>query len=466
LTLRFSRLGGEHSTLNEFSAIMSAVSQFGALGRWLIGSRHGVAAIAQTIATRFLLAGMNVGTGIITARSLGAAGRGELAAMTLWPMLVPSLLALGLPAAVRFCIRREPTRDKEFYSLAILAAAGLSILAFGVGVFAIPTWLHQYSSAVVRDAQICMIFAAQVMLNLIIAAMLEAIGDFKLANSVRLLSTLMTFFTLGALVLFHVMSPFLAALAYLAPPALAGLWAAWKLGGYFSLPAADPRPALRVLGSYSVRSYGIDILATLSLQLDQLLVVGFLSATAMGMYMVALNASRVLQILYTAVVTVVFPSASGLETGRIVAMVARAARVSTLIAVVFAAMLAALLPVLIPLFYGRSFTGSVHVGQLLMLEGVIGGLTYVLSQAFMASDAPGQVTVFQAVGFGTALPCMLVLMPRFGIMGAAIALLVATSVRLAFVLASFPLVLHVPVPNLMPRTEDFAIFRRVLAGRA
>lgn len=444
---------------------MGAVSQIGVLGRWLLRSRHGVAAIAQTIATRFLLAGINVGTGIITARSLGAAGRGELAAMTLWPMLVPSILALGLPSAVRYCVRREPHRKGEFYSLSLLAAGGLSVLAFAIGVFALPAWLHQYPAGVVRDAQICMIFALQVMLNLIITAMLEALGEFKLSNLVRLISTAAIFTALGVLAMFHAMTPFAAALAYLGPPALVSGWAAWRLREHFVLPLADPRPALRVLGSYSVRSYGIDILTTLSLQVDQVLVVGFLNAGAMGVYVVALNASRVLQILSAAVVTVVFPSASGLERPRIVAMVARAARVSTLLAALAGIVLAAALPVLIPLFYGRGFSGSVPIGQLLMLESVVGGLAYVLSQAFMASGIPGQVTAFQGVGFAVALPCMLVLVPRLGIMGAAVSLLIATSTRLAFVLASFPLILHVPIPRLLPMAEDFFVFRRVLAGR-
>lgn len=439
--------------------------QIGALGHWLARSRHGVAAIAQTIATRFLLAGLNVGTGIITARSLGAAGRGEVAAMTLWPALIPSLLALGLPSAVRYCVRREPERRAEFYSLAMIAAAALSLIAFVIGVVAIPLWLHQYSPGIIRDAQICMIFATQVMLNLIITAMLEALGEFKLSNLVRLTSTVAILLTLTALFALHAMTPFAAALAYLAPPSVVSLWAAWKLRTHFVLPSARVRSGFRALGSYSVRSYGIDILVTLSLQVDQVLVVGFLNASAMGFYVVALNASRVVQILFSAVVTVIFPSAAGLENPRIVAMVARAARVSTLLALAFGAVVAAALPLLIPLFYGRAFAASVQVSQLLMLEAVVGGLTYVLSQAFMASGNPGQVTAFQGVGFAVALPFMLVLVPRFGIMGAAISLLIATSTRLAFVLASFPLVLKLPVPSLLPVGEDFAIFRRVLAGR-
>jgi O-antigen/teichoic acid export membrane protein len=49
---------------------------------------------------------------------------------------------------------------------------------------------------------------------------------------------------------------------------------------------------------------------------------------------------------------------------------------------------------------------------------------------------------------------MLVLLPRFGLIGAAIALLVSTTCRLAFLLASFPMILKVPIPNLVPTSED------------
>jgi O-antigen/teichoic acid export membrane protein len=185
----------------------------------------------------------------------------------------------------------------------------------------------------------------------------------------------------------------------------------------------------------------------------------------MGLYVIALSSSRVLQILHSAVVTVVFPNASGLERDRAVGMVARAARISTLIATVFAAALAAALPFLIPLFYGRPYAGAVGVAQVLTLEALVGGLAYVLSQAFMASNRPGMVTAFQGLGFCVAVPCMLVLMPRFGLMGAAVALLISTCARLAFLLASFRMILHVPMPKLVPTAEDFVSFRRALAAR-
>jgi antigen flippase len=445
--------------------IGSGPAQFGAAWRWLLHSRHSAASIAQTVVARFLLAGMNIVTGIITARALDIKGRGEQSAMGLWPLLIPYLLTLGMATAVRYCVRREPERRSEYFTVAMSVGTAMSFVSIGVGVAFIPLWLHQYSSAVVRDAQFLMLFSPQVTLTLILTAMLETQGEFKRANSTRVMSTVFTLVALLVLAFTHVLNPFFATLTYLVPPLLTSAWAAWTLRAFFARRFFDPRPGLKVLGSYGLRSYGVDVLTTLSQQIDQVLVVGILSASSMGLYVIALSSSRVLQILHSAVVTVVFPNASGLEQGRAVGMVARAARISTLIATVFAAALIAALPFLIPLFYGRAYAGAIGVAQVLTLEALIGGLAYVLAQAFMASNRPGMVTAFQGLGFCVAVPCMLVLMPRLGLMGAAVALLISTSARLAFLLASFRMILHEPMPRLVPTAEDFLSFRRALATR-
>jgi O-antigen/teichoic acid export membrane protein len=370
-----------------------------------------------------------------------------------------------MATAVRYCIRRQPERSSELFTVAMLVTTVMSLVSIGVGVVFIPHWLHAYSDAVILQAQFMMLFAPQVALTLILTAMLETQGDFKLANSTRVISMVLTLASLLVMAFAHVLTPSLTTLTYFVPPMFTSAWVAWKLRAFFARRFFDPRPGLKFLGSYGLRSYGVDVLATLSQQIDQVLVIGLLSASAMGVYAIALSASRVLQLLHQAVVTVVFPNASGLEQDRIVVVVARAARVSTVIAAVCSAALAAALPILIPLFYGRAFAGAVAVAQVLTLEALIGGLVYVLAQTFMASNRPGLVTGFQGLGVCVAVPCMLLLMPHFGLLGAAISLLISTCARLAFLLACYPLVLHVPIPQLIPTADDLVSFRRALAAR-
>jgi O-antigen/teichoic acid export membrane protein len=457
------RFGSDRS-YDEF--LIAPLAHVCALGRWLLHSKHGVAAIAQTIATKILLAGISVGTGILTARTLNAGGRGEQSAMLLWPALLCYLLTLGFPTAIRYCIRKEPERRGEFFTVSMLVALALSGVAFMVGLAFIPIWLHAYSPSVVHSAQILMIFAPEVMLGLILVAMFETIGYFSTANSMRYVPALATLLLIAGLAILHEMTPFRSALAYLAPPVITGVWMTWALREHIVPRLFDPRPALKTLSSYGIRAYGIDILGALSAQVDQVLVIGFLSASEMGIYAVALAASRVLQILHTAVGTVLFPTASGIERERIVPMVGRATRVSGVIALIFAAMLIIAFPILIPFMYGSEFIEATHVAQVLTLEGLIGGTALVLSQAFMALGRPGLVTVLQGGGLAIAVPMMFLFLPRFGLIGAAMALVISTSARFVFILISFPLILRLPIPNLLPTLDDMAALLGALPRRA
>jgi antigen flippase len=440
----------------------AAGALFRGLGRMLFSASQGAAAVAQTTIARFLIVGINLCTGIITARGLGSAGRGEMSAIVLWPGFLAYVLTLGLPAAIRYWVRRDPERSAEFLTVSLGAALGTSLIAVVVGVAFIPVWLHNYSGEVVRLAQIMMFTAPEIMIALMLSGMMESLGRFSAANASRYVPTAMTLAILVVLLLAHAMTPFAAALAYTVPPVLAAFWMAWKLRAYITFRLFDPRPALRLLGSYGARSYGIDILSTLAAQIDQVLVIALLSASDVGVYVVALSASRVINVLHAAVVTVLFPSATGLAKEDVLAMVGRSARISTGIAAAFSIVLAAAYPVLFPLFYGHAFDAAVGVAQLLTLEALLIGLVVVLTQAFMALGRPGYVTALQALGLAIVLPAMLVLLPRFGLIGAALALLASTTFRLVLILLSFPLVLHVRVPELVPTRDDFARVRQAL----
>lgn len=426
------------------------------------GSR-GVGAVTLTLLARVLSTGGNFLTGVVSARALGTGGRGDMSAMLVWPTLLAYLLTFGIPSAIRYWVRREPERQSEFFTVSFVAATAASLIAIGAGVLLIPHWLHGYSTDVVRGAQILMAFSPEVMLALLLTAMLETLGQFNTANAARYLTVTLQLVTLVALVALHRLNPFTAALSYTSGPVLLAFWMLWHLRAHFVLRMFDPRPAVKLLMSYGIRSYGIDILNTISTQVDQVLVISFLSASDVGIYVVALNVSRVVNILHQAVIVVVFPTASGRGQDAVIELVGRSARVSSVVAVLFGAAFAAVLPLVLPLFYGGAFAPAIPVSQLLILEAVIGGLTSVLGQTFMALGRPGIVTGVQALGLATVLPLMVVLLPRFGLMGAALALVLSTTLRLACVLWSYPVLLGAGLPALLPTREDVRQLQRALA---
>jgi len=188
----------------------------------------------------------------------------------------------------------------------------------------------------------------------------------------------------------------------------------------------------------------------------------------MGTYVVALSLSRMLNAFHTAVVMVLFPRAVSRPPREVLDMTGKAVRMTTFLTTLSGAAIMLAGPRLLVFLYGPEYRGAAAILRILVVEVILTGATQVMSQAFMALSRPGVITALQAIGLLLTVPLMLVLVPRFGIAGAALSLLFSTCARFAFVLASFSRFLDLPRPGLLPRRADISflsneVFRRLRA---
>ena len=212
---------------------------------------------------------------MLVARTLEAHGRGIQAAISIWPVVLSGLFTLGIPSALRFRIPREPRRATEFLSIALIFAAGLGALAILVGVLFVPVWLSKYDASIVRFAQIMLFFIPGTLGLYMIGAFFEATGRFQQSNSIMYAPPASTLVALIVLATIHRVTPFTSTLAYFIPTNVLFLIRIWSLRSEIRIPSLDIRTAAATLTSYGVRAFGIDVLATLSTQVDQALVVRF-----------------------------------------------------------------------------------------------------------------------------------------------------------------------------------------------
>jgi O-antigen/teichoic acid export membrane protein len=217
------------------------------------------------------------------------------------------------------------------------------------------------------------------------------------------------------------------------------------------------RAMMKQILGYGVRSYGIDVLGTLALQVDQVLVVSLLSPSAMGSYVVVLSLSRMLNLFQNSVVMVLFPKAAGRSASEVVAMTGDAARISSLVTAVCGIFVCLTGPTLLRILYGSEYVAAAGALRILVIEVVLSGATFVLAQAFMALNHPGVVTVLQGLGLSLSIPMMLWLIPKYGIYGAAVSLLTSTTARLIFVCAGFKIFLKMKPPKLLPKLGDIRL---------
>lgn len=430
--------------------------------RWVWAGRTGTAATLQTLLAKLLVLAVNVATGIITARLLGPEGRGEQAAMIMWPQFLAFAMTLGLPAALLYNLKRYPEERSQLFCAAVQLSALLGVVATVTGIVFIPQWLPHYSPEVIRTAQWFMPTAMLALLSVTFMAVLEARGEFAIANHLRYLSPLGTLAILSGLALAGKLTPVTAALAYILPGLPVFFWLLTYLWHIFQPRWRGLGPSyLRLLG-YGLRSYGIDLLGTLSGQVDQALVISLLPPASMGMYAVALSLSRMLNVFHSSIVTVLFPKTAARPVAEVVALTGRAARASTALTFLAAVAVMQLGPVLLHWLYGSEYAGAVLVFRILLIEVVLSGTTWVLAQAFMALGKPGTVTILQGIGLGLSVPLMLILIPTRGLEGAGLALLASTAARLILLLASFPLILKVPPPALLITREDIFFLKKIL----
>lgn len=425
----------------------------------------GMAATVQTLLANILILGVNFGTGIITARLLGPTGRGEQAAIILWPQFLAYALTLGVPSAMLYNLRRYPERASQLLPAALLLVTFMGGVATAVGMLFVPGWLTEYSPQVVRFAQWTMLAAPLFLFYALFVDILRAREEFTLFNVVRYSQPLLTLLALILVISVHRLTPFSAALAYLLPSIPIVLWMSVRFWKLYQPTWRGLGSSFKYLTSYGSRSYGIDLLANLTLQLDRVLVVGLLSPAAMGLYVVALSLAQMIQVFGTAVVSVLFPKASGRTIEEATALVGRAARVSIAVTVLAAIGLTLLTPWALGLFYGQEYLDAIPVFRLLLFVVALDGATWVLAQTFMAVDRPGVVTVLQGVGFGLSIPLLLMLIPPYGLLGAGLALLLSNAARLIFVVVSYPVILKIRPPRLWPNRTDFATVVAALRGK-
>ncbi|MGB0064292.1 MAG: polysaccharide biosynthesis C-terminal domain-containing protein, partial [Terracidiphilus sp.] len=281
---------------------------------------------------------------------------------------------------------------------------------------------------------------------------------FSASNAIQILTPAVTLVGLVAFLGLHNFNPYTAAISYIAA-SVPAFWlmarrvrrvSAWRL-------RAPQSAAMKQILGYGLRSYGIDVLGTLALYVDQVLVIGLLEPSAMGSYVVVLSLSRMLNLFQTSVVMVLFPKSAGRPAEEVVAMTGNAVRISALATALCGIVVCAAGPSLLRIFYGGEYVAAAGALRILVIEVVISGATYVLAQAFMALGRPGVVTVLQALGLSLSIPLMLVLIPRWGIYGAAVSLLASTIARFLFVVVAFRVFLKIESPSLILNRDDLKL---------
>lgn len=378
-------------------------------------------------------------TSLLSAWALGPAGRGDLLVVMLWPPVCATLVTFGLTQAHRYWAAKDPDCVSMLFSNAILFSLIVGLAALALAELIIPHLVGQRSPEVMRLVRIYLLNIPAALLQFLMIALLEGARRFGWAGASRLI----TFAIQGAAYLVLWLAGHLT-VQTAALSAMAGQFAAMSLSVIAVSRELRPRwkPSWREWRSalnYGMRGYPGTVADFATLRMDQLLLGGLASSTAIGLYFVAVRLSEITAILAGSVADAVMPEVAASKHGeRADNLLARSLRLTiyTHLAVLVPLWLAA--PHILRFVYGESFHAAGGTLRILLFASVVLTAGGIAISGLNGFGHPGLSTIARTLSAIVTVVALLTLLPRYGIAGAAVASLMGYSVMM--VVAFFCLV--------------------------
>lgn len=386
---------------------------------------------ATTMAVGLAGQGLLFVTSVITARLLGPGDRGLLALAALGPTALTMVATLGVPVGVTYYLARteDPARAERYraaaVSLAVLLGLALSVL-YAVGLFFATPLLPEGGKAALW---LSLGAVGPLSVVTILTAIAQAAPGLRFFNILRLLPVL------GYALL-------LVVLVARGGTSLEAVTAVWVIAYVFALVvgavvlvgrrvpqvrglAREVRDIMR----YGLASY-VGALGSSDAQrlLEQAIVVVMLSPTDLGLWVVAVSPTLALSLPARNIRLLAFPDVartrSRLEADR---KVRRYFLLTAVLIGLLAAVIGASAVPLVTFVFGEEFRDAAFVVPLLVAATWLRAMRQSAADSLRAMGVPSPGTTGEGVSFLAAAVGLLMLLPKYGLVGGGWALLGAAS---------------------------------------
>ena len=393
--------------------------------------------VLHMLVTQGLARGVHIATGIVTARFLGPHDRGLYSLLLMIPQTLEVLLKLGIAPANVYMICREKMNLGHVVSNSVLLAFGLGavallILPFGgaLGEGILPNVDGWYLTVAV-------VIVPFYILSTYLTSILHALNRFAIANRQAVIGAVARLaLTFVALVLLGHGLP----AAFLVHVVIGVLASVWLLVAVRSLASPAFRPDLGVAAAtvkFGLKSHAHTLLTALHLRLDHFVIAWFLGPSEVAFYAIATHIAELISGIHRPASIVLYPRLASGEATRVHDMTITVCR-----HVLFLESLAGIALVLgskfmIGLLYGPAYLPA--VGPLLIvLPGILMlSLFNLLVRNFMSRNKQRITIVAGIVGLVANTVLTIVLVPRLGINGAALASTASYTLTTSILLVAF-----------------------------
>lgn len=326
----------------------------------------------KSIKSLFLTGGTNVSvmllgiiTGILTARTLGAEGRGLFAEFVFWPQLISSVLILGLNDATAYFTAKY-TRNGQIISKSAIYLSGISVV-----ISIVATLIFSHFKVDEEYLFLFLAYSFVYYLFFYVSNILLSYNQgkldflkfnlFKLISPITYLVVLSFFYVVDELnlksaLISHILSIILAS----------------TLRIFISKNVINARVSLskiKLVAKKAIEFFFTNFMMIASQNIDKLVLFLFFTSIDAGEYVVAGTIpNAILAIVALSIQVVAFPNIANQKTRVLRVKTAKQWAVLTFFGnILICTILYNLSPYLIRFFYGDEFNNSIYISQLLII---------------------------------------------------------------------------------------------------
>lgn len=398
-------------------------------------------------------------TSVLVARTIGVEGKGIYTLVLMVGSLLVLFLSLGLGGSLTYFTASKHFDTDTLYSFSLVASLLISILggfAFFIlyDLFLANTFLIGIGPQYILLVLILLPFnLISLFLSSIILGKQQLVA-FNLISIIRVVSNL----------LFQLISAFSggglpgAILAWFASNLVAFGATLWFVRGDFRPHLRFPQQIVRPAASYGIKNYLANLFMFFNYRLDTFFVNYYNGAADVGLYSTGVGVAELIWYIPNAISGALFPKSSSMSKETSARLTAQVSRQSLVIAAVLTIVSAVIGPLLIPFVYGVDFLPSVKP-FLWLLPGILGiTLSKIISANLAGIGKPQYATYTSGMTVIITVVLDVLLIPPYGIVGAAIASTVAYLLSAALTVMWFSRETNIRLVDVVfPRKEDISL---------
>jgi O-antigen/teichoic acid export membrane protein len=417
--------------------------------------------IGSTLVTRVAVMLVALASSILLARLLGPEGRGVFALLLLVPSLATSLGLLGFEQANAVYAGLEPRGRRILVWQSVAVALGVGGALAAAAIAYVLLGAPGFSALATAPRALVVLLLATIPARMLVeywSAVLRGMNRIRTLNLFEIACKLAPF--VGVVVLVWALDLGVAGAAWSDAAASVGAAVAialvLKTLGAWGRPTWDSKLWWRV-ATFAIPVHAGTIAAYFNYRVDEFIVAAFLPIEALGLYAIAVGLAERIWIISGSVATVLLPHLTNRRAGdaTVSAAICRHVVIWTGAACI---VVAAIVDPVITVLFGRSFAGAAQPLRWLLPGIFTLSIGKVLVAELLVRERPRYTVWASGAAVVANVVGNLLLVPRIGIPGAAIASSVSYSILSAILVVCYLRVTGSSWIALVPRARDFSVY--------